>query len=199
MISIDLKKVKDRDAELYQVICDTFGFLGDVAVHEIRDAKFKHLASEFRERLQKQMADPEPRIDPNEAVKRTKIVDAEAGAERLDQYARGGLENTEHNATAIRKFLVEHPQINGVVTAGTIEAAISHLGPNGANVLTWKPQTVVPPPPKPEAVILKDGSPQLPLDAMPTYKHTKEQLKDLDARKRAAGKQDRKGWHGTSL
>jgi hypothetical protein len=125
-------------------------------------------------------------------------ADTEAYKARLLQYVREqDLEPTAENAEIIRKWLDEHPQIKGYKSSQNADAAISLL----RKTLTWKPKVSAAPPtpPPPPAVILSDGSEQLPLDAAPTYKHTKAQLTDLAKRQLAAAKKDRGGWHGTSL
>jgi hypothetical protein len=105
------------------------------------------------------------------------------------------LEPTAENAEIIRKWLDEHPQINGYKSAQNADAAVNIL----RSKLTWKQKVPVPPAPKEEeAVLLADGSPQLPIDAMPTYKHSKAQLADL-AKRQVAAQPSRRGWHGTSL
>jgi hypothetical protein len=124
-------------------------------------------------------------------------ADTEAYKARILQYVNEqDLQPTAENAEIIRKWLDEHPQINGYKSAQNADAAVSVL----RGKLTWKPKVpATPPAPEPPpAVLLSDGSPQLPIDAMPTYKHTKAQLADL-AKRQVATQQSRRGWHGASF
>jgi hypothetical protein len=124
-------------------------------------------------------------------------ADIEAYKNRLMQYVNEqGLEPTIANANAIRKWIDEKVS-KGHMSPNAVDAAVSLL----RKTLTWKPKVPAAPPtpPPPPAVILSDGSEQLPFDATPTYKHTRAQLADLAKRQLAAKKQDRGGWSGAKF
>jgi hypothetical protein len=142
-----------------------------------------------------------------EATEHQRQIDADKEANvaaykaRLLQYLDAGLEPSTANANAIRVWIDSNISKDHV-SVGALNAAISNLGVRGTNVLTWKPKVEppAPAPPPPPPVLLADGSEQLPLDAAPTYKHTKAQLADL-MRRQVAEEQARrrKGWHGVSI
>ena len=95
------------------------------------------------------------------------------------------------------------------MSAVGVDLAIQWLGPGkgGSNVLTWKPKVAPPPPPAPAPeptevlTTLPDGTKQLPLDATPSKRHSKEQVKDwLNRTRGVTGKYLRpRGSWGTSL
>ena len=207
MINIELDKIAGRDPKLYIAICDVFLIRStdDVKVLSLTDDKFLRLPEKARERVQHWQrtfeadsdAAQQQRVAEDMEKQRKIDADTEAFKNRLVQYVNEqGLEPTIENADAIRKWIDEKVS-KGHMSSNAVDAAVSLL----RKTLTWKPKVPVTPPtpPTPPAVILPDGSEQLPIDATPTYKHNKAQLADLAKRQIAAAKKDRGGWHGTSL
>jgi len=210
-MKISLEKIANRDPKLYLEICEKFLIRSsdNIRVLDINEAKFNWLPPETRVRIQVLEAEFESETEEGQAAaanaeteRQQKIqVETEAYKARLLQYVHEqDLEPSIANADTIRKWIDENVSV-GHISSKALDAAISNLGPRGRKVLTFKPKVAPTPPtpPPPPAVILSDGSEQLPLDAAPTYKHTKAQLADLAKRQLAAAKKDRGGWHGTSL
>jgi len=206
-MKIQLEQIAGRDPKLYIALCDTFLIRGtdNIKVLDISDAKFNWLTPEVRDRvlaLEKEFESETEAAQQKRAAedleKQRKIdADTEVFKNRLMQYVNEqGLEPTLENADAIRKWIDEKVS-KGHMSSNAVDAAVSVL----RSKLTWKPKAPAAPPtpPTPPAVILSDGSEQLPLDAAPTYKHTKAQLADLAKRQIAATKKDRGGWHGATL
>jgi hypothetical protein len=116
-----------------------------------------------------------------------RAADQARAVNRLNEYAAVGLEDTQANAELIKNF-VENSPAKGYWSFEIVEVAIKTLG----NRLTWKPKVVETPPAPPQEPVevllgtLKDGSKQLPLDAVPNNHHTKDQLTDWLARTREA-------------
>jgi len=144
------------------------------------------------------------RIDPAETeLRRKREADEKAGLARLQQYVteRGLLEN-DQNLQALRKFMDEHPQIKGIITPGTIDATISHLGPKGQNVLRWaQPKPATSPQPVPAVEYLPNGEVRLPLDSSEAVmrRASVTQLRDLSARRQEGKRTWRDRWHAASL
>jgi hypothetical protein len=131
-----------------------------------------------------------------------RIRDERAASARLQQYVdEQGLLNNEHNANAITKFINEHSVLKGRFTSQAVDIALDFLGAKGSNTLQWRPKAAAPPPPPPQPVRrLPNGEPELPLDAnqFQMRRASVEQLRDLDARRRAS-KPHSSGWHGAKF
>ena len=207
MINIELDKIAGRDPKLYITICDLFLIRGtdDVKVLSLTNDKFLRLPEKARERVQhwqrtfelESDAAQQQRVAEDMEKQRKIDADTEAYKNRLMQYVNEqGLEPTIENADAIRKWIDEKVS-KGHVSSNAADAAVSLL----RKTLTWKPKVPAAPPtpPPPPAVILSDGSEQLPLTTVPSHKHSKTQLVDLDRRLRAEQKKDRKGWFSSTI
>ena len=138
---------------------------------------------------------PEPQINmaqlaQEEEAAMQKAADAAAGRNRLEAYAREGLEDTQANALAIREWL--DANVKGYLSETGVNAAVANLGPRGANKLTWrKPQApAAPPSPEPEPQEVLESW-QLPIDASERMMKasTTKALQDLIKRRRAATNQ----------
>jgi len=212
---VDLKLLRETNRALYQKIVPHASTM--VGVEDIDQDS---LPSEVRydligwkndhEESAPPPSPPPPREEPeilreamdlNETeARRKREADEKAGLARLQQYQRErGLLDSQHNGEAIRKFLEEHPQTNGIVTESTIDVAISHLGPKGSNTLQWAQPKPATPPSVPDVRRLPNGEAELPIDAseVAMRKASVPQLKDLAARRRE-GKQ-RPGWSGAKF
>jgi hypothetical protein len=127
--------------------------------------------------------------------------DHKAALARLQQYAdEHGLAETEENVVLVKAFLDE--KVKGYWSVAGVDAAIANL----RSQLKWRPKvTPVPQPPPAEPVQevlepLPNGDPRLPLDAsqFQMVRASVEQLRDLDARRRAS-KPYSSGWHGAKF
>jgi hypothetical protein len=109
----------------------------------------------------------------DDAARKGKIVaDRQAAIDRLEQYnSVRGLLPSDHNV----KLLTAQLDATEWSSAG-VDAAVKAL----TGRLEYKPA-----PPQP---VLSNGEPQLPLGTTPTRHHSIAQLRDLDARERAARK-----------
>jgi hypothetical protein len=122
--------------------------------------------------------------------------DEAKGLERLNQNAASGLTDCQQNADQIAAYLEQHKL---TVTVASVDQAVAAL----KSSLHWngreksQPQQP-PPPPQPEVPdLLPNGEPRLPLGTIPSSRHSITQLRDLDARERAA--KGRGGWHGANF
>ncbi len=206
-IRFDISELKSTSPELYRRFSEDVGARYENGAWTIDlDSPFPlspRIAEEIRFWQQAQTLPPPKheegpevlRIDPNEAVNRKTIADGEAALARLREYVAQGLEDSQENAAAIEEWVKQN--VRGYWSAAGVDASVSNLGPRGSNVLRWKQKTRPTPAPKPEVVKLSDGSDPLPLGTSPSHQHTLAQLKDLDARTRAAAQQkSRNGWRG---
>jgi hypothetical protein len=128
---------------------------------------------------------------------RKALADKQAGIARLLEWSEsGGLEDTKANSNHITNWLRDNTK--GYISAKNIDVAISILGPKGKSVLTWHKPKSTPPLPKTEPTeLLGNGEVRLPLGTTPSSRHSITQLRDLDARERAA--KGRGGWHGAKF
>ena len=116
----------------------------------------------------------------------------DSGDEQLRLYRAAGLADTERNS----RLITEHIRKNsGVYCAATVKAAVEGCRSN-LNWVKVAPPVVAAPAPPPAAT-LSDGSKQLPLGTTPARHHSIAQLRDLDARERAA--RGRGSWHGAKF
>jgi hypothetical protein len=210
MLTLNLSRVKERDSDLYYKLMDVYLIreTDGVEVLSVPDYKVNWLTPHYRERalkLEEDLkaeadAEQQRKVDAEAAEKQQKIAsDTEAYKNRLLQYVNEqGLEPTIQNAEAIKQWIKTNT--SDYKSSNNVDAAVKLLGPRGSNVLTWKAKEApAPPPPAPEPVVkLKDGSDQLPIDAQPTFQHTKLQLADL-AKRQAAAKTVRRDWHGVKM
>jgi hypothetical protein len=126
------------------------------------------------------------------------------GQARLDYWRSQGLLDNEHNANAIVNFIQASDKLKalkGRFTQQTVDLAVDFLGAKGSNVLQWQPKVAAPPTPPPQPVRrLPNGEPELPLDAsqFQMRRASVDQLRDLDARRRAS-KPHGSGWHGATF
>jgi len=122
---------------------------------------------------------------------------------RIEYWKSQGLEDNSHNADSIANFIQTSDKLKslkGSFTPQTVDLAIDFLGARGSNTLQWRPKVAAPPPPPPQPVRrLPNGEPELPLDAnqFQMRRASVEQLRDLDARRRAS-KPHSSGWHGAT-
>jgi hypothetical protein len=106
----------------------------------------------------------------------------DSGDEQLQIYRAAGLADTERNS----RLLTEHIRGNsGIYCAVTVRAAVEGCRQNLDWVKVAPPAAAPAPAPEP-TITLSDGSNQLPLGTIPQRHHTIAQLRDLDARERAA-------------
>jgi hypothetical protein len=139
----------------------------------------------------------------DKATRQAKLVaDKNAAIARLDEYGRvRGLLPSDKNVREITHFIETSSYIpeneRGLWTPKAIDLAVSAL--SRLNHLEFgKVETAPAPPPVQEPTItLPDGSKQLPLGTTPARHHSIAQLRDLDARERAA--RGRGGWHGAKF
>ncbi len=126
-----------------------------------------------------------PQIDMNEIIKEQRAKADEAAAKaRLDWWAKEqGLENSQHNADVIVKWIRE--TLSGYFCAKNVDSTIAHLGPRGTNVLRWTTPQAAPaePPAEPQEVL---ESWQLPINAdeRAMRKASTKALLDLNQRRR---------------
>ena len=118
----------------------------------------------------------------------------DSGDQQLQLYRAAGLADTERNSRLITEYIQKHA--NGVYCAPSVRAAVEGERIN----LEWvkiTPQPAARPAPAEPTVTLPDGSKQLPLGTTPARHHSIAQLRDLDARERAA--RGRGSWHGAKF
>jgi hypothetical protein len=127
-----------------------------------------------------------------------RIRDGKEASARIEQWKSQGLQDTATNAQILTDWLDKN--VKGYVSAGGIDAAVAKEGARGTNRLTWRKPTPAPRPPKPVEVLepLPNGEQQLPLNSVPARHHSVAQLRDLDARQRAA-RGHSGGWYGTKF
>ena len=157
------------------------------------------------------MTDPDDAMDQNEiynkavmnnAARQSKaIAEKNAAVARLEQYQREqGLVPSDKNIREITNFIESSfslPQeLRGRWTVCAVDFAVNHLSKEG-RLEFRKSETAAPVVEQPAAVILSDGSRQLPLGTIPSSRHSVVQLRDLDQRERAA--RGRGGWHGAKF
>jgi hypothetical protein len=115
--------------------------------------------------------------------------------QRLNEWAAGGLEETDANFNLIKDFVL-NSAAKGYWSREIVDAAVANLGPRGSNQLTWrKAESVAPPQPapaepaEPQEVLepLPNGESRLPLDVdnRTLSRASKEQAKDWLARANA--------------
>jgi hypothetical protein len=158
---------------------------------------------------------PQPKLEPYvdlfkeetaELIEREgkRIRDEREASARVEYWKSQGREDNEHNATAITNFLQTSDKLKSVkgrFTPQTVDLDVDFLGAKGSKVLQWRPKVGAPPPPPPQPVRrLSNCEPELPLDAnqFQMRRASVEQLRDLDARRRAS-KPHSSGWHGARV
>src|SRR5216683_725512 len=168
---IDFDVLKASELYLHTLLSRATGF--DSGQHEV-DINAVNIAPQYKFRLaqwsvlnqpEKQIKMSEVEAEQRQDIQRS--ADEARANQRLREYEKVGLEDTQENAQLIRDF-VNNSAVKGYWSQEIVDAAIANLGPGkGTNQLTWKPkETPAPEPPAEpasEVEILEQW--QLPLDA----------------------------------
>jgi hypothetical protein len=183
MTAIDLDKLKDYDRYLWAKVRDNCGGytsgvrevdITTLSINPQARVRFAEWATLNQPPASVEPAAPAeplpPPIDMNELLREEeaamqRAADQAAARNRLHEYEVNGLEDTQHNADAIRTWLDDN--VKGYPSKQGVDLAIQWLGPRGKNVLTWRKAEAAPPPsPEPEQPMGEVLEPwQLPLDA----------------------------------
>jgi hypothetical protein len=195
---IDWELMQQTDAALYQELKPYIS--NDGALKWLRYALIPRVQEWVKQHDLATKAEGQYQCDMNAEQGRKdaqRKSDEAAGLARLLEWAEKGLlEDTKANSEHIRDWL--ETNVQGYISVANIDAAISILGPKGKSVLTSHKPKSTPPPPKTEpAELLGNGEVRLPLGTTPSSRHSVTQLRDLDARERAA--KGRGGWHGAKF
>jgi hypothetical protein len=126
-------------------------------------------------------------IDTDLKTDLQEAADRFRGTQRLNEWAEvGGLEDTQQNANLIREF-IEKSDVHGYLSSEIVDVAVANLGPRGTKQLTFRVVKAAPPQPEQRAEVLDplpNGEARLSLDATPSNRHSKEQIRDWLARTR---------------
>ena len=120
---------------------------------------------------------------------RKRLATEREASARIEYWKSQGLLDNELNASAITKFIKEHPVLKGRFTPQAVDIAIDFLGTKGSNVLQWRPKVTAPPSaatPKP----WKPGDP-LPDNATVAQLHAASVEEVREWKRRKQGKDGR--------
>jgi hypothetical protein len=207
---IDMQLLQQTNTHLHKIVSHYIGedgkpIGGSVMLPvDIADRLEQWLIKEDEKNVARMQADEQRRIDESAKA----VTDLNAARARLEEWAKAGLLNNQHNADAVDQWIHNADELGGAkgrFSVGVVDTAIAFLGPKGSNVLQWAapPTTVTLASPEPVVEYLPSGEIKLPLGTQPTRAHSVAQLKDLDKRTRESLglNKDRQGWHcgGTIL
>lgn len=195
---VNLDRLQQENPRLHRVLvrmCRLGDASGSVDINPAPLSEFN--LGELQEFLKAESQPPPPPVAERlslsemetDRTERLRLSDLERGLARLQQYvSEQGLAEDKANAAAVQEWL--NANVKGYWSQQGVDAAIANLGPRGTNILIWKPKVVAPPPqpeePKEVLGTLRNGEPQLPLDASEQImkKASVAQLKDLIDRRR---------------
>jgi hypothetical protein len=193
--TVDMDALKASDPGLHRRLAKTLDLTKAFGTQEINLREYieptRHAVLNWLDAQEKAALPPpaptEPQIKMSEVeedLRRDiqKRADSAAARNRLNEWAAGGLEDTQANADLITEWIRQNAK--GYFSAIGVDAAISLLGQRGTNQLTWRKVEVAPASqPEPESTgltTLKDGT--QPLSLLATNSQikaaTKEQAKD---------------------